>query len=145
MTAEAEQTAAAAAAVALGEQLSGQYHDAAAAFPGVGLAVALPSAFDAPGPVQGLGFNIPREQPALRKPDPVSPPGPDYADEVVGGLVHHAATSGGQGGLDGVSWPGSSGRQSVIAYVGRGSKVSAARPSVVKAARARVRRSLRGR
>jgi hypothetical protein len=143
MTAREAEAAAAAAALDLGMQLSAQYHDAAGASPGVGLAVALPSAFAPMGPVQGLGFGIPPGEPALRKPDPASPPGPSYAAEVVGGLGHHSATPGGQAGLDGVSWPGSSGRsQSAIAYVGRGSK--AVRPSGVKQARARIRR-LRGR
>jgi hypothetical protein len=121
--------------------LSAQYHDAAGASPGDGLAVALPSVLSPMGAVQGLGFSIPAGEPALRKPDQGPQLAPSYAAEVVGGLGHHSATPGGQAGLDGVPWP--SGRGSSIAYVGRGAK--AVKPSRVKAARNRVRRSLRGR
>ncbi|HEX6758639.1 MAG TPA: hypothetical protein VF086_09565 [Propionibacteriaceae bacterium] len=145
MTAEAEQAAAAAAALDLGMQLSAQYHDAAGASPGDGLAVALPSALGPIGPVQGLNFGY-LDGPVLRKPDQGPRLVPSYGvAEVVGGLGHHAATPGGSAGLDGVAWPSRADAPSrSTIYVGRGSTSKSA-PSRVKQARNRVRRSLRGR
>lgn len=146
MTATEAEAAAAAAALDLGMQLSAQYHDAAAASPGVGLQVAMPSTPSWLGPVQGEGFNLPAGAPALR-PAVQAKLVPDYGAEAVGGLGHHSATPGGSAGLDGVAWPSSRAdapSRSTILYVGRGTK-SAPPRSRVKQARARVRRSLRGR
>jgi hypothetical protein len=110
-----EQVQAAGAALELGQQLAREYHAAAAASPGVGLAVSLPSVAGPLGPPQGLNFDLPADVPALRKPAPAPRLVPDYASQAVGGLGFHSTTPGTPAAFDGVSWP--SPRSSSIAYI----------------------------
>jgi hypothetical protein len=115
MTASEEQINAAAAAVTAGMELAEQYWKAAAAAPGKGLAVALPSVPDAQGRrPQGLGFDLPDDVPALREPERPRLV-PDYASPVVGGAAHHALGSGAPAGMDGVAWPAGQTQPSSVA------------------------------
>jgi hypothetical protein len=101
-----EQIAATREAVDLGMQTAQEYWQSAAANPGVGLSVALPSEPDALGRTpQGLGFDLPPDVPALRKPEPRPRLVPEYASEPVGGMLHHSARPGTSSGMDGVAWP----------------------------------------
>ena len=109
MSASEEQIAATREAIELGERVALEYREAAAANPGVGAEIRLPSYPIASigRPVTGLGFDT--------APEPAPAPGrprlkltPDYSTDVVGGALH-LGTSGpgepGNGLLDGVSWP----------------------------------------
>jgi hypothetical protein len=109
MTASDEQAAAAREALALGEQTAETYWQAAAANPGVGAEVRLPS-YPNPAigrPVVGLSYDTPGE-PAPAPGRPRLKLTPDYSTDVVGGALH-LGTSGpgepGNGLLDGVAWP----------------------------------------
>lgn len=135
-----EQIAAAAAAVELGESLAREHWQAAAQTPGVGWQVSLPS-FPRPGlgPVQGEGYNLPADSPALSSPAPRRLI-PEYGAPAVGGAAHHGTQPqpGTPTPFDGIPWP-SPGRRSSVAYISPGP-----RPSIT----ARIRRAfevLRGR
>ena len=113
-----EQIAAAAAAVELGESLAREHWQAAGQSPGVGWQVSLPS-YPHPGvegPVQGEGYNLPADTPALSSPAPRRLV-PHYGEPAAGGAGYHG-TQPGPGTaspFDGVSWP--SPRSSAIAYI----------------------------
>jgi hypothetical protein len=79
--------AAAAAAIEAGMEQANQCHESAGRSPGQGLQVALPSyPYPHLPPVQGLGFDVPADQPALR-PAPKPTLVPDYsAEPIVGGV-----------------------------------------------------------
>src|SRR5215213_2062114 len=117
MVASEEQIAAAAAAMALGEQLAAEHWQSAAQTPGVGWQVSLPSAPSPVGPVQGEGFNLPEGTPALSAPQPRRVV-PEYGSPEVGGAGYHTTESGSVSPFDGVSWPSppgpSSSRSSVV-------------------------------
>jgi hypothetical protein len=100
-----EQITAAREAVEQGMATAEAYWQAAAAAPGRGLAVALPSVPDAQGRrPQGLGFGDDVPADALR-PGPERPRFvPDGASPVVGG-AYHTMGSGAPAGMDGVAWP----------------------------------------
>jgi hypothetical protein len=116
MIASEEQIAAAREAIALGEQIAMQYHEAGAANPGVGLAVSLPSvSIPSLPPVQGLGFDLPPDVPALRKPEQPLRLVPDYGSPAIGGMLHHTSQPGASSGLDGVSWPSGQTQSSSVA------------------------------
>jgi hypothetical protein len=80
--------AAAAAAVTAGMEQANQYHASAAANPGIGMKVRLPSV---PGTV-GLSFDTPPE-PAPMPGRPAIKLTPNYASDVVGGALHHGSPS----------------------------------------------------
>jgi hypothetical protein len=90
MTASDEQTAAAAKAVQLGMQTAEQYWQAAAANPGVGVEVHLPSWPGPAGPTKGLSYETPGE-PAPMPGNPSLKLVPDYASDIVGGAIHHGS------------------------------------------------------
>jgi hypothetical protein len=93
MTADEQAAAAAAAAVELGMQTAEQYWQAAAANPGVGAEVRLPSYPNASigRPVVGLSYDTPGE-PAPMPGNPALKLTPDYASDVVGGAIHPAGS-----------------------------------------------------
>jgi hypothetical protein len=125
MTADSREVAAAAAAQQLGEATAAAYWQAAAATPGAGALVALPSA---PG-VAGESFNVPSSTPAIRpQARPVAQP--QYADLAVGGIGpggYHGNTSGASGALEGVPVPSVRGDSLVYIPV---SSPAASRPSL---------------
>jgi hypothetical protein len=97
--------AAAAAAIEAGMEQANQCHESAGRSPGQGLQVALPSyPYPHLPPVQGLGFDVPADQPALR-PAPKPTLVPDYSAEPIVGGVEHVGRQGVPGHLDGIAWP----------------------------------------
>jgi hypothetical protein len=106
MTATVEQINTAAAAVTAGMEQAEQHWTAASQAPGRGLPVALPSVPDSQGRrPQGLGFDLPDDVPALRKPERPRLVSDYGAAPAVGGMLHHAAQPGSSSGLDRVAWP----------------------------------------
>jgi hypothetical protein len=86
MTATAADAALAAEAVALGMSAAEDYMATAAATPGVGAPVALPSTPGVLGlPPRGLGFDLPPSVPALRRPEPRPEPTQTFGSPLLAG------------------------------------------------------------
>jgi hypothetical protein len=111
--------AAAAQAVESGMQVAQQHWQAAAANPGVGAEVRLPS-YPIPSirrPVTGLGYDTPGE-PAPAPGNPAFKLTPSYASDVVGGAVHPAGSPAAR-----TQWPAGTtvtvlpGARSSLAYI----------------------------